>query len=170
MNPKEREIVVIAHDIRSSHNIGSLLRTADGLGIKHLYITGYSPYPLTQHDKRLPHIAQKVHAQIQKTALGAEDSVSWRHVSNITMLIEKLTTKGYDIIALEQHKDAQPLPEYQPNSKIAIILGNEVSGVSRELIEYATKIVEIPMYGRKESFNVTQAAAMIMYHCRFYPF
>src|SRR5579885_2599476 len=74
-----RQIVLIAHDLRSTHNIGSLLRTADGLGVEKVFITGYSPYPLMARDDRLPHLAQKLDRDIHKTALGAEQSVAWEH-------------------------------------------------------------------------------------------
>jgi len=162
-----RRIILIAHDIRSTHNVGSLLRTADGLGIEKVYFTGYTPYPSSNSDRRLPHIAQKLHKQIAKTALGAEQSVTWEHRQDIGALLEELKAQHYTLLALEQAPAAVTLPAYEPTEKIAIVLGREVEGVDKAILELVDTIVEIPMFGSKESFNVVQAAAMVMYHCRF---
>jgi len=162
-----RKIVVIAHDIRSTHNVGSLLRTAEGLGVEKVYLTGYTPYPLHDKDARLPHLANKIHQQIQKTALGAEKSQKWEQSENIEAVIASLKQEGYAIAALEQAQGAISLPEYQPPDKIAILLGTEVEGLDTELLALCSSALEIPMFGQKESFNVVQAAAMCIYHCKF---
>ncbi len=163
-----REIIVIAHDIRSCHNTGSLLRTAEGLGIAKVYLTGYTPYPLKQNDSRLPHIAQKLHKQISKTALGAETLVPWEHKNDVISLIKELKSDGYTIVALEQHGNSIQLPSYTPLNKVALLLGREVDGIENQLLKMCDDIIEIPMSGKKESFNVVQAAAMTLYHIRFY--
>src|SRR5579863_6553497 len=98
-----RQIILIAHNVRSTHNIGSLLRTADGLGVKKVYLTGYTPYPLSKTDERLPHLAKKIDARIHKTALGAEKSVSWEHESDVFKVISKLRQDGFLVAALEQN-------------------------------------------------------------------
>ena len=162
-----RSLVLIAHNIRSTHNVGSLLRTADGLGLETVYLTGYTPYPLTANDERLPHLSQKIDNQIVKTALGAEKSMSWQHVAEITPLLNQLRNDGYQIAGLEQAAGAIKLPDYQPPQKCAIIVGREVEGIEPEVLKLADTIVEIPMLGAKESLNVVQAAAMALYHCRF---
>ncbi len=163
-----REIVIIAHDIRSSHNIGSLLRTADGFGVQHVYFTGYTPFPPLPHDDpRLPHIANKLGRQIAKTALGAEQHVAWSSEPDILQLLEKLSKEGYQTAALEQDPDATPLPDYNPTQKVALLLGREVDGVEPNLLAKMDRIIEIPMFGTKESFNVIQAAAAALYHLRF---
>lgn len=163
-----RNIVVIAHDIRSTHNVGSLLRTAEGLGIEHMYFTGYTPYPaLAVGDSRLPHIARKLSAQIHKTALGAEDMVPWSYESSSLECIETLKAEGYTVVALEQDERSTPLPDYSPADKIALLLGREVEGIDPELLEHCDDLLEIPMFGKKESFNVVQAAAMALYKLRF---
>jgi len=162
-----RSLVLIAHNIRSTHNVGSLLRTADGLGLETVYLTGYTPYPLTANDERLPHLSQKIDNQIVKTALGAEKSMNWQHVAEITPLLNQLRNDGYQIAGLEQAAGAIKLPDYQPPQKCAIIVGREVEGIEPEVLKLADTIVEIPMLGAKESLNVVQAAAMALYHCRF---
>lgn len=162
-----RELVLVAHNLRSAHNVGSLLRTADGLGVGKLYLSGYSPYPLSPHDERLPHLAQKLDRQIAKTALGAEKSVAWQHVADINKLIASLRGEGFTVAALEQASGAVPLPDFKPPDKIALIVGREVEGLEPEVLELCDLAVEIPMLGRKESFNVASAAAMALYHCRF---
>jgi len=162
-----RQIVVIAHNLRSTHNVGSLLRTAEGLGIERVYLTGYTPYPLAPDDTRLPHIAQKLARQINKTALDAEKTLPWQHVEDITELIAGLRADGYSIAALEQTPSALPLPTYEPPQKIALILGSEVEGVEPEVLALTELQLVIPMFGSKESFNVVQAAAMALSHLRF---
>jgi 23S rRNA (guanosine2251-2'-O)-methyltransferase len=163
-----RELVLIAHDIRSTHNVGSLLRTAEGLGVTHLYFTGYTPYPrLPAQDDRLPHISEKLTAQIDKTALGAAGMIPWSNQSDVLELIAKLKSEEYEIVALEQAKNSVPLPSYVPTGKTAILLGREVEGIATDLLAACDVLVEIPMFGKKESFNVVQAAAMMLCHCRF---
>lgn len=165
-----RKIVIIAHDIRSAHNVGSLLRTADGFGAQ-VYLAGYSPYPATKDDKRLPHLAAKLTRQIHKTALGAEAiSKLWQHHDNLAELLDDLKDQEYELIALEQDEYSVPLPDYQPPDKVAILLGREVEGLAATNLKACDKIVEIPMVGKKESFNVVEAATAALYHCRFYPF
>ena len=163
----KRNIVIIAHDIRSAHNIGSLLRTAEGLGVGHVYLTGYTPYPIHSNDTRLPHIAQKTHHAIQKTALGAEATQPWSHHAAIKDVLRDLKEQLFHIVALEQVSTAIQLPDWRPPDKVALVLGREVEGIDPELLTLMEECVEIPMYGQKESFNVVQAAAMAMYHLRF---
>lgn len=164
-----RSIILIAHNLRSSHNVGSLLRTAEGLGVETVYLTGYTPYPLADGDTRLPHIARKVHKQIQKTALDAEISQAWKHLPSVTELIADLKKSGYIVTAVEQSNSSTPLPSFSPPGKVALLVGREVEGVEPEILDLMDSHLEIPMYGSKESFNVVQAAAMALYHCRFAP-
>lgn len=163
---KSQAIVVIAHDIRSTHNVGSLLRTCEGLGVTKLYFTGYTPYPAGPGDDRLPHQAAKLTRQIHKTALGAETLVPWTHHINVVACIQQLKADGYRVVALEQAASSIALPGYNPTDKVALLLGREVEGIEAELLELCDDIVEIPMFGRKESYNVVQAAAMTLYQLR----
>lgn len=162
-----RQIVLIAHNLRSCHNVGSLLRTAEGLGVKEVILSGYTPYPLHKNDTRLPHLAVKQGRDIHKTALGAEDLVKWHQVSDISTLIADLKKVGFEVWALEQTKASISLPNFKPPQKCAIIIGREVEGLESEVLALANGAVEIPMAGQKESFNVVQAAAMALYHCIF---
>lgn len=161
------EIVLIAHNLRSCHNVGSLLRTAEGLGVKKVYLTGYTPYPLKPGDTRLPHLAHKIDKQIHKTALDAEKIIAWEHATELDSVLAKLTNDGYTLAAIEQAPHAIKLPDYRPPKKIALLVGREVEGVEPEVLARMNVILEIPMFGKKESFNVVQAAAMGLYHCTF---
>lgn len=163
-----RSIVVIAHDIRSIHNVGSLMRTCEGIGVDTLYITGYSPYPKLPNDQRLPHISEKLQKSLDKTALGADKFQVWEHHDDVESLLTRLKTEGYLICALEQTVNAIPLPEFMPGDKVAILLGREVEGIDKSLIALCDIELVIPMFGQKESFNVVQSAAMALYHTRFY--
>jgi 23S rRNA (guanosine2251-2'-O)-methyltransferase len=162
-----RHLILIAHNLRSAHNVGSLLRTAEGLGVEHVFLTGYTPYPLVSPDERLPHLAQKIAKQINKTALDAEKSLDWQHVSDTESVLADLRADGYTIAAIEQAAGSITLPDYAPPEKLALIVGREVEGIEPEVLLLCDTILEIPMFGRKESFNVVQAAAMALYHCRF---
>lgn len=165
-----RDIILVAHNLRSTHNVGSLLRTADGLGVKKIYLTGYTPYPMQVNDSRLPHLATKISRQISKTALGAEDTVQHQHLDNVTDLIKELKSQDYQVIALEQTSSSQSLPKFHPNDKLAIIVGREVEGLEKAVLDNCDLSLEIPMLGQKESFNVVQAAAIAVYHCQYSPF
>jgi 23S rRNA (guanosine2251-2'-O)-methyltransferase len=162
-----RQLILIAHNLRSTHNVGSLLRTAEGLGVTKVYLSGYTPYPTQPGDSRLPHESAKLTRQIHKTALGAEDSQPWEHINQIEPLISELKQTGYTVAALEQTATAVPLPGYTPPPKLAIIVGREVAGVEPEVLALTDLQLVIPMSGQKESFNVVQAAAMALYHCSF---
>ena len=165
-----RQIILIIHNVRSAHNVGALLRTADGLGVEKVIISGYSPYPPAKDDVRLPHIAQKAGRAIQKTALGAEASVNWQKVDDISIYLDKLTADNWAIAALEQTESAKALSGYRPPNKIALIVGNEVGGLEDELLAKLPIHLEIPMMGAKESLNVAAAGAIGLYHLRYSPF
>jgi tRNA G18 (ribose-2'-O)-methylase SpoU len=164
-----KEIVLVAHNLRSSHNVGSLLRTAEGLGVKKVYLTGYSPYPISKDDARLPHIASKTNKQIIKTALGAEESINWEHREEIGDVIKTLRAGNYVVAALEQAPDAANLMGYKVPKKIAIVVGRETEGIEPEVLALTDLRLEIPMFGKKESFNVVQAAAMALFYLTFSP-
>ena len=155
------EIIVIAHNIRSTHNIGAIFRTAEGFGIDKIIISGYSPYPFFKGDKRLPHIAQKLTNQIHKTALGAEVIVPFEYTE--TAPLSQLKADGYRIVGLEQAEHSIQLNKYTAPEKIALLIGEEVHGIEQELLDQCEDIVEIPMVGQKESFNVSVATGIALY-------
>jgi 23S rRNA (guanosine2251-2'-O)-methyltransferase len=162
-----RQIILIIHNVRSAHNVGSLLRTADGLGVEKVIISGYSPYPESKSDSRLPHLAAKTHRLIQKTALGAETAVVWEHVAKLEARLEQLKSEGYTLAALEQTVAAIDLNEYVPPDKIGLLVGSEIGGVEPALLNITDIHLQIPMFGSKESFNVAVAGAMALYRLRF---
>lgn len=166
----KRQIIIIAHNIRSTHNVGSIFRTAEGLGIKEIIISGYTPFPKVHNESfietgRLPHLANKIHDQIHKTALDAEDIVPFSLSKDIKKTIQELKDDDFKVVALEQTKDSILLPELETNNfdKIALILGEEVNGVSQEILDLADLKLEIPMFGKKESFNVSVATGIALY-------
>lgn len=155
------EIIVIAHNIRSTHNIGAIFRTAEGLGVSKIILSGYSPYPKQENDTRLPHISEKLHKQIHKTALGAEELVPFEY--HPIPPIERLVSDGYTITGLEQQPDSVMLDDFSTPRKVALILGEEVHGIPDELLTQCDVTIEIPMTGKKESFNVSVAAGIALY-------
>jgi len=162
-----RDIILIAHNLRSCHNVGSLLRTAEGLGAEKIILSGYTPHPRYPGDTRLPHEVVKIANQIHKTALGAENLIPWEYHADLLPIIQQLKQAGYAVAAIEQTDISKALPQYHPPHKIALIVGREVEGMEPEIVDACDLSLEIPMYGTKESFNVVQAAAMALYHCRF---
>ena len=155
------DIILIAHNIRSTHNVGSLFRTAEGFGVNKIILSGYSPYPKVTHDPRLPHIYEKLTDQIHKTALGAEDMVPFEYAE--LPALENLREQGYRIVGLEQHDRSISLDQYSAPDKIALIIGEEVHGIESALLDHCEDIIEIPMQGRKESFNVSVATGIALY-------
>lgn len=157
------QLIVIAHNIRSTHNVGAILRTSEGFGVGKIWTTGYTPYPTLPADTRLPHLRAKLTRQIAKTALGAERLVMTSHTNDITTLLVELKSQGFTIAALEQATDSIELNKYRPPEKLALLLGEEVHGIMPELLDLCDVKLEIPMKGRKESFNVSVATGIALY-------
>ncbi len=155
------EIIVIAHNIRSILNIGSIFRTSEGFGVTKIILSGYTPYPLVANDTRLPHISANLSKKINKTALGAEILVPYEYVFEPPL--EALRHSGYTIIGLEQDKTSIPISQFNPPKKIALLLGEEVEGITSRLKERCDELIEIPMFGQKESFNVSVATGIALY-------
>lgn len=155
------EIIVIAHNIRSTFNVGSIFRTCEGFGVSKIILSGYTPAPSFPGDTRLPHIAEKLSHQIHKTALDAETLVPFEYQETVDL--ETLKHDGFRLVALEQAPTSIMLHNYQSPEKIALLLGEEVHGVPPELLAQIDDIIEIPMVGKKESFNVSVATGIALY-------
>ena len=158
-----KTLKVILYNIRSTYNVGAILRTCDGLGIDVVIFTGYTPFI----DKGLPHEQAKLLKQIHKTALGAEEIIKWRRIDDIFSAITDCRSDGLKILALEQGKASQNLAEpHIFDENIALILGEEVHGIPDEVIQKCDQLLEIPMCGQKESFNVSVATAIALWELR----
>lgn len=155
------EIIVIAHNIRSTHNVGAIFRTSEGFGVAKIILSGYTPYPRIAGDIRLPHISEKLTDQIHKTALGAETMVPFEYAEQPPL--DDLRNQGYRIVALEQSDTSILLPDYHPPQKVALLLGEEVHGITDDLLTRCDDTIEIPMKGQKESFNVSVATGIALY-------
>ena len=153
-------ITLLLHNIRSTHNVGSIFRSADGFGIDRIVLTGYTPHPLYTGDARLPHIGRKIQSQIDKTALGATNSVPWEYHDN---LLTWLDSNTLPLVALEQSDRSVTLNEFDAPNEFVLVLGEEVEGIDEALLERCEAVLEIPMHGQKESFNVSVAAGVAMY-------
>ncbi len=158
MGIMDTEHIVILHDIRSAENVGAIFRTADAAGISKIYLTGYTPTPLDRFGRKRKDVA--------KAALGAEESVSWEQHPDIVALIEKLKKDGVQIIAVEQAENSVDYKSITIKESAAFIFGNEVTGIPSEILEKADVIAEIPMYGKKESLNVSVSAGVILFNSR----
>lgn len=169
-------MIVILHNIRSLHNVGSIFRTADAAGVEKIYLAGITPTPVDRFGKIRP--------QLTKVSLGAEKTVSWEkvelrakprtvpqsgsgaRVKSITSLLVRLKQEGYQIIAIEQDKKSIPYHRYEKSRKeeTVLLIGNEVSGIPKKILKRCDKILEIPMRGRKESLNVSVAFGIVLFH------
>ncbi|MCX6703104.1 MAG: RNA methyltransferase [Candidatus Zambryskibacteria bacterium] len=152
---KKRDVRVLLHNIRSTHNVGSIFRTADAGGVSHIYISGYTPSPLDQFKRKQKDIA--------KTALGAEDSVAWSKAGTLKKLIATLKIDGFSVVALEQSKKSVDYKKVELGEKVLLVVGNEVKGMSPELLKLADVVAEIPMRGEKESLNVSVAFGIALF-------
>ena len=159
----DRRIALVIHNVRSAANVGSMLRTADGAGVSQVWLSGYTPAPAAA-DCRYPTAAERA---LAKTALGAERSVSWHRCRSIGMVLERLCTEGYRLVALEQSDGSISAEEAgRMDDAIAIVVGNEVRGIDRRILGRCDAIVELPMYGQKHSLNVAVAAGIALYTIR----
>ncbi len=151
----KKEIYLILHNIRSLYNVGSIFRTADARGVKKIYLTGYTPTPTDRFGK--------IRKEIHKTSLGAEHTVAWEHQRNIAALIKKLQKEKIFLVAIEQSRKAINYKKLKNGPSVAFIFGNEVRGISPQILKKCGQIAEIPMYGKKESLNVSVAAGIILF-------
>ena len=154
------KITLILHNIRSTHNVGSIFRTAEGFGVAKIILSGYTPYPSLDDDPRLPHLRDKITAQIHKTALGAEVLVEFEYVENFEAWLMHNTLP---LVALEQAASSVRLQDFVAPDEFALLLGEEVHGIAPGLLARTDHILEIPMRGKKESFNVSVAAGIALY-------
>ncbi len=165
MKKLDYKICLVSVDVRSAHNIGAFFRTCDGFGAE-LFIVGASPRPVYDDDNRLPHIAKKAQKEIAKTAIGAETSVLWRYADTLLECITQLQKENYYIAGIEQDAVSRSLMMLPKNKNIALVVGREVEGLSDVEKKLCDGIFEIPMYGEKESFNVSVAAGIALYESR----
>ena len=149
---KKLPLVVVLDDVRSMHNVGSVFRTGDAFRIEAVYLCGITSTPPM--------------AEIHKTALGAEDSVSWKYFKTALEAVEALKTDGYEVYSVEQAHGSTMLQDFKPvhYKKYAVVMGNEVKGVHQEVIDASHGCLEIPQFGTKHSMNVSVTAGIIIWH------
>jgi tRNA G18 (ribose-2'-O)-methylase SpoU len=148
---------LILHNIRSVHNVGSIFRTADGAGVSRILLSGYTPSPLDRFNQPRKDFA--------KVSLGAEKTIPWQQTKNFAEAVKLLKKENYFIAAVEQDKRSTPLFDFAPpkNRSLALVLGNEVRGISPASLKLCDAILEIPMRGKKESLNVSVSAGIAMF-------
>ena len=152
MSKPRLPFVVILNNIRSLYNVGSIFRTADGAGVEKIWICGITGHPPNN--------------QISKTALGAEENVAWEYREDIHSVLGELREAGYQIVLLEQMEESLPYQEFKPSTPVCLIVGNEIEGVSRNILSLCDQAVEIEMAGIKNSLNVSVAFGIIAYHIK----
>lgn len=145
-------LVVVLDHVRSLYNVGSVFRTSDAFRVNEVILCGITATP--------------PHTEIHKTALGAEESVSWRYFKDTMEAAQSLRSEGYTLLAIEQCEGSMMLQDFQPDKtkKYAVILGNEVKGVQQSVIDYCDGCLEIPQFGTKHSMNVSVTAGIIIWH------
>lgn len=149
---KKMPVLIILEDIRSFNNIGSIFRTADSFCVEGIYLCGITAVP--------------PHREINKTALGATESIEWKYFESTIEALKKLKANGYDIAAVEQVENSISLEKFSPTikDKTALIFGNEINGVSTEALKVSDFCLEIPQFGTKHSFNVSVSAGIVLWH------
>lgn len=156
--------ILILDNIRSCHNVGSILRTADGAGVSVVYAVGITPYPRIEGDSRPEHVIANNSKQIHKTALGAEETVTVRHSDDCLAIIAMLKAAGYAMYALENNcEGVQNIFSFKRANKNALILGSETDGLPIDILAACDAVLEIPMHGTKNSLNVGVAAGVAIY-------
>jgi tRNA G18 (ribose-2'-O)-methylase SpoU len=151
----KKDIRVLLHNIRSAHNVGAMFRTADALGVTHVYISGYSPCPIDRFGRPVKEIA--------KTALGAELTIPWNYHEDPNEVITQLKREEFIVIGIEQDTRAVDYKTYTPTDKTLLLVGSEVEGLAPELRQICDVLLEIPMRGMKESLNVSAAFAVVLF-------
>lgn len=152
---KKQENILILNDIRSAENVGAMFRTADAAGINKIYLMGYTPAPLDRFGRKRRDIA--------KSALGAEEFVPWEQVKSINILLKKLKKDGFTIIGLEQDERAMDYKKVKIKSKNAFLVGTEVTGIPKNILNKCDVIAQIPMKGKKESLNVSVSLGIALF-------
>ncbi|MDQ3075784.1 MAG: TrmH family RNA methyltransferase [bacterium] len=147
--------IVIIHDVRSVENVGAMFRTADAAGVNKIYLTGYTPTPLDRFGRK--------RNDLTKSALGAEEFVDWEQKKSLPVLISNLKKDGFTVIAVEQSESSVDYKKVKLSSKNVFIVGNEVTGISKSILNKCDVIAEIPMYGKKESLNVSVALGVVLF-------
>lgn len=152
-----KDIVVVLQNIRSLHNVGSIFRTADAAGVSKLYLCGITPSPIN--------ILGALEPKLTKSSLGAEKHVRWEKQRSPAVVIKKLKKEGYKIYAVEQDNKSIAYTKIKPSKheKIALLMGNEVNGLPKNILGLADIILEIPMHGKKESLNVSVAFGIVVF-------
>lgn len=143
---------VVLNNIRSLYNVGSIFRTADGAGVEKIWLCGITGHPPNN--------------QISKTALGAEERVSWEYQANVLEVIQQLKSMGYQIVLLEQIDKSERYQFFKPSAPVAVVIGNEIEGISDSIVRLADAAIDIEMAGLKNSLNVSVAFGIIAYHFR----
>ncbi len=151
----KKEICLILDNIRSAENVGSIFRTADATGVSKIFLIGITPAPIDRFGRKRKDIA--------KSALGAEETILWQYYKSAKEFLPDLKKKKFMIIALEQGEKATDYKKVKIKNRTALIVGNEVTGISKELLKTVDVIAEIPMKGKKESLNVSVATGVALY-------
>lgn len=148
---KKNPVIILLDDVRSMNNVGAVFRTADAFLIEAIYLCGFTPVP--------------PHREIQKTALGATETVTWKHADSALEALKQLKSEGWKIYSIEQAEKSISLSDFIPgeNEKLALIFGNEVEGVRQELVNESDGVIEIPQYGMKHSLNISVSAGIVVW-------
>lgn len=162
----QRSILVIAHNLRSVYNVGALLRTAEVFAVDKVYVTGFTPYPTHRGDTRDAGLQTQQTRQMAKSAAGAERTMPFAHQPDVHGLIDTLHEQDYTVAGLEIDQEAVALGDYRPPSRIALLLGDEVRGIETSLRKRCDLLLQIPMFGRKDSLNVSVASGIALYSLR----
>ncbi len=152
---KKKEVFILLHNIRSTHNVGSIFRTSDALGVDKIYLSGYTPKPIDKFGRGRKDVA--------KVALGAEKTIPWEYVESGVKLIKKLKKEKYQVVSIEQSSKSIDYKKVKIKYPVLFVVGNEVTGMDKEMLSLSDVVAEIPMMGDKESLNVSVAFGVALF-------
>lgn len=157
INKNNRQIILAMHNIRSTHNVGAIFRTSDATGVSEIFLIGVTPDPIDRFGRK--------RSDITKASLGAENTIKWQHFDDINFLekISDLKKDGFKVISIEQSENSVDYKNITADENILIIVGNEVDGLPKDVIELSDFVAEIPMLGEKESLNVSVATGVALF-------
>ena len=152
---QKQEVIVVLDNIRSVHNVGSIFRTSDALGVHKIFLCGVTPTPIDRFGRE--------RNDLHKSALGAEKNVSWEYCSSTLSCVEQLKKEGYTVVCVEQTKNSLDYKNVTPKNKTCFIFGNEVEGITKDVLKEADQVAEVIMVGKKESLNVSVTFGIVMF-------
>ena len=166
VSQKRFPLVIVVEDVRSLYNVGAFFRTADALNVQKLFLCGITGYPPILHDRRLPSVQKRMMTQVEKTALGTTESVSWEYQEDTASCLNRVKKEGFTIVAVEKTPGSVPYTSFSFPFPLCLIFGHEREGVKPPTLKISDAVIHIPMSGKAKSLNVVIACAIVAFEAK----